>query len=586
MFQRVFVCLSVLVGLAGPATAQTARDALHQLFADEWAHSLEQDPINATYAGEHRFNDLLPDVSPGAIARRLEADNGFLARLEAIDRVALTGQDRLSYDLFRFVVANRIQAAAFDTARVPLQSDSGFHTAIVRLHEAMPFRDQADYDTYLRRLEAVPDYMAGHIANLQRGADDGFTLPREILDGLEGSITALVVDEASASPFYTPFTRYPDTIDAVAQDQLALRAKAVIEGDVIPAYRRFHEFYRGIYKPAARLTVGASDVPGGRELYAYLVRYFTTLNVTADEVHQIGLGEVARIRAEMEAIIAEVGFEGSFAEFLEFLRTDPQFYAETPEELLHFAAWVAKQIDGQMPAFFRTLPRMPYSVQPVPDDLAPNYTTGRYWPAPIGGTRGGIYMVNTYGLDKRPLYNIPALTLHEGVPGHHHQIALSQELEGLPEFRRYLYLTPFGEGWGLYSEKLGVEMGIYDTPYKDFGRLTYEMWRACRLVVDTGLHAKGWSRQQAIDFLAGNTALSRHNVRTEIDRYIAWPGQALGYKMGELKILELRARAREALGEKFDIRDFHDALLINGALPLTMLEREIDGYIRRIGAGG
>ena len=302
--------------------------------------------------------------------------------------------------------------------------------------------------------------------------------------------------------------------------------------------------------------------------------------MTPERVHEVGLGEVKRIRAEMDAIIAQVGFKGTFPEFLAFLRTDPQFYARSPQELLKEASYIAKQVDGMLPAYFGKLPRLPYSVQPVPAEIAPNYTTGRYSPPPIGGTKGGEYWVNTYALDKRPLYVLAALTLHEAVPGHHLQGALARELENVPAFRLDLYPHAFGEGWGLYSEKLGKEMGLYKTPYEEFGRLTYEMWRACRLVVDTGMHAKNWTRQQALDYLGENTALSLHEVRTEIDRYIAWPGQALAYKMGELKILELRERARQALGEKFDIRAFHDAALANGGVPLPILEKQIDLYIQ------
>ncbi|GEQ99151.1 hypothetical protein JCM17844_27880 [Iodidimonas gelatinilytica] len=321
-------------------------------------------------------------------------------------------------------------------------------------------------------------------------------------------------------------------------------------------------------------------MPDGDAYYAMLIRQYTTLDLSAQEIHRIGLSEVARIKSEMEAIIDGLGFEGSFADFLEFLRTDPQFYAKTPQELLNRAAWIAKQADEKLPAFFKTLPRMPYGVRAVPDAIAPNYTTGRYW-GPVDGVRGGLYMVNTHALDKRPLYSLPSLTLHEAVPGHHLQIALAREIKDVPEFRRAMYVVAFGEGWGLYTEKLGVDMGIYETPYEQFGRLTYEMWRAGRLVVDTGIHAMGWSREEAVAFFTENSALSLHNINTEVDRYISWPGQALGYKMGELKLLELRARAEKALGDRFDIRAFHDAVLENGSLPLPILEQMIDRYIDR-----
>ena len=334
------------------------------------------------------------------------------------------------------------------------------------------------------------------------------------------------------------------------------------------------------YIPGARSTVGASALDGGKEYYAFLVRHFTTLDLTPEQDHAIGLAEVQRIRAEMEAVIRQTGFEWSFAGFLKFLRTDPRFYAKTPEELLKQAAFTAKKIDGKLPSLFGRLPRQPYGVEPVPADIAPKYTGGRYVPAPLDGKKAGTYWVNTYALETRPLYVLDALTLHEVVPGHHLQIALAKEMTDLPNFRRHLYIDVFGEGWALYAERLGLEMGLYADPYSQFGRLTYEMWRACRLVVDTGLHAMGWTRQQAIDYLAGNTALSLHECTTETDRYIAWPGQALAYKMGELKIRELRRRAEEALGPRFDIREFHDRILSGGTVTLPILEERIETYIR------
>jgi uncharacterized protein (DUF885 family) len=349
---------------------------------------------------------------------------------------------------------------------------------------------------------------------------------------------------------------------------------------VIPAYAEFKAFFEGEYRPAARRTIGASALPDGEAYYADLVRYFTTLpQATPRQVHDTGLAEVKRIRGEMEAIVAEVGFKGSFGDFLVFLRTDPQFYAKTPEQLLWHAAWITREIDGRMPDFFGRIPRAPYTVKPVPAALAPNYTGGRYNPGPLGAA--GEYWVNTYALQNRPLYVLPALTLHEAAPGHHTQGSLSRELEDVPAFRRNFYPHAFGEGWGLYSEFLGVEMGVYHTPYERFGRLTYEMWRACRLVVDTGMHAFGWTRQQALDFMKSNTALSEHEIRTEIDRYIAWPGQALAYKTGELEIKALRRRAESELGRKFDVRAFHDAVLGQGGVTLPVLGRQVDAYIAR-----
>ena len=565
----------------------TAAAELHQLFADEWDRRLQRDPLFASTRGVSDYNDRLPDVTPDAQQRALEEDLQFLERLEAIDRAALSSNDQTNHDLFEFVVGHRANLATYRVYRMPFTSDSGFHIRIQRMYEYMPFRSVEDYETYLTRLSAVGPYFKQNIANMRDGVAEGFTQPGAILTEIVPSISGTIVDSPEDSVFFTPLLGIPEYVSADDADRLRSEASAAIAETVIPAYREFLTFFTDEYIPGARASLGASSLENGRAYYEDLTRFFTSLDdAHPDEIHELGLREVARIRAEMDEIIEQAEFDGSFADFIEFLRTDPQFYVEDPEQLLKEASWIAKKVDAQMPAFFRTLPRMPYGVMAVPDDLAPNYTTGRYWSAPVGGRRGGYYMVNTYALDKRPLYTLAALTVHEGVPGHHHQISLAQELDELPEFRRTFYPHAFGEGWGLYSEKLAIEMGIYETPYDHFGRLSYEMWRAVRLVVDTGMHYKGWTRDEALDYLADNTALSLQNVRTEIDRYISWPGQALAYKMGELKFLELRARATEELGEDFDIRDFHDALLINGGLPLDMLDAAVDRYIDSARTGG
>jgi uncharacterized protein (DUF885 family) len=449
------------------------------------------------------------------------------------------------------------------------------------MYEAMPFESVADYENYLSRLRAVGTYFDQNIANMREGLRLGVTQPKAILDGIEPSISGPIVDDAAESVFFDPFEEFPAHFADTDRERLRAAGIEAIEQSVLPAYRRFLTFFDEEYIPGAREELGRSTFPDGAAWYADLVKYYTTLeDATPASIHATGLREVERIRAEMDEIIGNVGFEGSFADFIKFLRTNERFYVDDPEDLLKEASYIAKKIDGQMPAFFATLPRLSYGVMAVPADIAPNYTTGRYWGAPIGGRRGGYYLVNTYALDKRPLYTLPALTAHEAVPGHHHQNALRQELRDIPEFRRAFYPHAFGEGWGLYSEKLGIELGIYETPYDDFGRLTYEMWRACRLVIDTGIHAQGWSREQARKYLAENTALSLHNVQTEVDRYIAWPGQALAYKMGELKILELRARAERELGAAFDIRKFHDAVLLSGGVTLNILEHQVDDFIR------
>jgi uncharacterized protein (DUF885 family) len=428
-------------------------------------------------------------------------------------------------------------------------------------------------------MRAVPTFFAQHTDNMRAGLERGMTLPRAVLTGYEDTMSAHIVASAEESVFFAPFEDFPTTVAASEHERLAAEgAQAILEA-VVPAYQDLYDFFIGEYVPGARETLGAYDLPDGEAYYAAQIKNFTTLDLTAEEIHEIGLAEVERIRGEMMEIIEEVEFDGTFAEFLEFLRTDPRFYPETGEELLKEASYIAKRMDAQLPRLFKTLPRLPYGVEPVPAHIAPKYTAGRYSGAPKGGTRPGFYWVNTYKLDSRTLYTLEALTLHEAVPGHHLQNALNAEQEGLPSFRQFSYLSAFGEGWGLYSEFLGLEAGFYTDPYSNFGRLTYEMWRSARLVVDTGVHAMGWTRDDVIDFLTSNTALSVHECTTETDRYISWPGQALSYKIGDLKIKELRARAEEALAEKFDIREFHDAVLLNGSIPLPVLEDQIDRFI-------
>ncbi len=571
------------IGSAEPESSTLAEEQLEELFADEWSDRLRRDPLFASRMGVADYDDQLPDVSPAAQKANLDADLAYLDRLRRIDRSQLSVEGRENADLFEFVVGHRATLAKYRQYRIPILSDSGFHIGVQRMYESMTFSAPEDYEVYLKRLRALGPYFDQNIQNMRTGVVEGFTQPRVILEGIVPSIAGPIVERAAESIFYTPFRRMPAHFSEADAERLRADAESVIGETVLPAYERFLNFFTEEYIPGARNTLGASEMPDGASYYEDLTRFYTTLDgATPDAIHEIGLGEVARIRAEMEDIIRSVEFDGTFADFINFLRTDPQFYVQDPKQLLKEASYIAKKVDGQMPAFFRTLPRLPYGVQPVPADIAPNYTTGRYWGAPIGGRRGGYYMVNTHALDKRPLYTLAALTVHEGVPGHHHQSALRQEIEGRPEFRRAFYPHAFGEGWGLYTEKLAIEMDIYETPYDHFGRLSYEMWRAVRLVVDTGMHAKGWSRERAQDYLAANSALSLHNVRTEIDRYISWPGQALAYKMGELKILELRARAEQELGSTFDIRDFHDAILMTGGVPLDMLEAEIDRFIEEV----
>jgi len=575
-------CAMIVMGVAAaqPGLAADLEAELDRLLADERTFIWREDPLAATSDGVRDHDDRLPGVTPADQTRRMAADKDFLERLRAIDRSALSDFDAVSYDLFEFMVSQRLALGQYREWRTPLNSDSGFHADLLQLHDLQAPKTVKDYENYLARLNDVPRYFGENVANMRQGIADGFVLPAEITPGISSVITAAQYAKAEDSPFWIPFAEFPAAVPESERARLAAAGRAAIDGKVIPAYAQFRDFFESEYRPAARRTIGATDLPEGEAYYADLVRYFTTLpDATARQIHDTGLAEVARIRAEMETIVREVGFQGSFADFLAFLRSDPQFYAKTPEQLLWQAAWITREIDGRMPDFFGRIPRAPYTVKPVPKALAPNYTGGRYNPGPLGAA--GEYWVNTYKLENRPLYVLPALSLHEAAPGHHTQGSLSRELENVPLFRRNFYPHAFGEGWGLYSEYLGVEMGLYHTPYERFGRLTYEMWRAVRLVVDTGMHAFGWSRQQALDFMTENTALSAHEIRTEIDRYIAWPGQALAYKTGELRIKALRSRAEQALGDEFDVRAFHDAVLGQGGVTLPVLEKQVDAYITR-----
>ena len=469
--------------------------------------------------------------------------------------------------------------------RLAFIADSGFHSRLLRAADGVVFRNALDYENFLERLRAVPEHIEQHIENMRAGITDGFVAPAVVLDSVLPTVAAPADASVEESAFFQPFARIPSGIDDTERARLESDAREVIGQQVLPAFRRLAEFLDEEYRPHARESLGASELPRGRDYYRQRIRAMTTLDLSPQDIHAIGLAEVARIRSEMLQIVEELEFEGGIDAFVNFLRTDPRFYAETEEELLSKASLIAKKADGLLPGWFGLLPRTPYGIMPMPAEMAPTGTTARYWAAPRGGNRGGYYWVNTYALDQRPLYELPALTVHEAVPGHHLQVALAREQEGVPEFRRALGFTAFVEGWALYTEWLAVEMGMYTTPYEHFGRLSYEMWRACRLVIDTGIHAMGWTRAQAVAYLADNTSLSLTNVENEINRYIAWPGQALGYKLGELKIKQLRRRAEEALLDAFDVRAFHDAVLANGALPLPLLEREVERFIMRAANG-
>lgn len=561
--------------------AATPSQRLHELFDTEWQYRINNSPGWGERFGVQGASARLADLSPEHLKVIDQKYRFFAEALADIDRAALTVTDQINYDVFKAELTESLVAYEFNTHLIPLTSESSFHTQLAGLNRTTQFYNTQSYQDYLSRLSQIPAYFDQQMAYMKQGLSSGMTQPAVIIAHYSESIKALIKSDPTESQFYLPFMNLPDNIDAGAQTELKAKAKKIISQQVMPAYQKLQIFLQDEYVPGARKTIAAYDLPNGKAFYATQIKQYTTLDLTADEIHQIGWREVKRIREEMEAIIAQLEFDGSFAEFLEFMRTDPQFYAKSADELIKQASYIAKRMDGKLPELFSRYPRQPYTVNPVPEAIAPNYTTGRYVSAPLDSERPGQYWVNTYALDKRPLYNLEALTFHEAVPGHHFQGALAQELEGLPNFRRYYYISAFGEGWGLYSERLGKEVGFYQDPYSDFGRLTYEMWRAMRLVVDTGMHAMGMSRDQAIKLMEENTALSKHNVRTEIDRYIGWPAQALSYKLGEIKIRELRARAEQKLGDEFNIRSFHDALLENGSVPLGVLEQLMEQYIAR-----
>lgn len=513
---------------------------------------------------------------------RYEKDAEFaksqLEALAEIDLSTLSETEQISHELLRFTLQETVDQFEFEAYLNPLLSDSGFHTSLP--YQVRNFNSHEQLVNYLKRLNALPDFVSQHITLMRDGLEKGISQPKEIFKDFEDTYDSQIVSDYKESHYYSPFKNIPESVTEIQKDSLLTAAKETIETIVIPQFKEIKSFFEEEYFINTRPSGGVSWQPNGEDYYQNRVAYYTTLDITAEEVHQKGLEEVARIKSEMMKIIEEVDFKGSFDEFLTFLRTDPQFYATTGENLLKEARNISKKVDAQLPRFFITLPRKPYGVAPVPDLIAPKYTGGRYVPAGRNSTRPGYYWVNTYNLKSRPLYILPALTLHEAVPGHHLQMSLNSELgDSIPQFRRNLYLSAYGEGWGLYSEFLGNDMGIYTTPYEHFGKLTYEMWRACRLVVDTGLHVKNWTRDEAVEYLKSNTALSIHEVNTEIDRYISWPGQAVSYKIGEIKIRELRKKAEEELGTNFDIRKFHEVILEEGTVTLSILEDRILKFI-------
>lgn len=523
---------------------------------------------------------LLPNLTKANLANTYQRNQDFLTQLDAISRNQLSDENQINWQILRAQVQNAADEYQFNSHFMPLTSEYGFHSSLSFLPNSVNVSSKKELTTYLARLAQVPRFFAQNIMWMKEGIKTGLTQPQAVLKDYEQSISAFIVDDAIKSLFYQPFQHNKAGLSDGEFAALQQQAKKVISEKVIPSYQDYYQFFTEQYQPNARKNIAIASTPNGKAYYANRAKHYTTTDMTPEQIHQLGLSEVARIKKEMQDVIKKVGFNGTFAEFIHFLRTDPQFYAKTPLELLKEASFIAKKMDAQLPKLFKVLPRKPYGVAPVPASIAPKYTTGRYSGAKKED-EAGFYWVNTYALDKRPLYVLEALTLHEAVPGHHLQISLNAELADLPEYRRNAYLSAFGEGWGLYSEWLGLEAGFYQDPYSNFGRLTYEMWRAARLVVDTGMHVFGWSREQAMAFMRDNTALSLHNVKTETDRYISWPAQALSYKIGELTIKRLRKKAEQALGQQFDVREFHHQILRHGSVPLNVLEQQIDLYIEK-----
>ncbi|MGA2172215.1 MAG: DUF885 domain-containing protein [Sedimentisphaerales bacterium] len=558
----------------------SASRQLQGLFADEWEFAMKENPLFATDTGDNRFNDKLPSVSETDIKRRNQQNRIFLERLLAIDRDKLTPAERLNYDVFKRKKEDGLKWFEFQAYLMPVSQMGGFHTDFAELPDNVPLNNVKDYENYIARLNGFEFYARQHIDLMRTGIQRGFVEPRVVLTGIEQSIQAHIVDEPNNSLLFKPFKKFPKIIEQADQIRLTEAGRKAISQSVVPGYKAFLKFMVDEYIPAARQDIAASSLPNGRAFYEHCVRSETTLDVTPQQVHDIGLAEVNRIKAEMNKLIASRGFENDMNGFVKFLNASEQSSVRTPQQLLKELSFVAKKTDGQLPKLFKTLPRVPFGIKEVPDYLAPKTASAYYMPPAGDGTRAGFFYINTHDLQSQHLYAMTALSLHETVPGHHLQIALQQELKDVPNFRRFSHFTAFVEGWALYAERLGLEMDMYDDPNSDFGRLTLEMWRACRLVVDTGIHYFGWSRDQAIDFMVENTAMPRQAIQVEVDRYIVWPGQALAYKMGELKIRELRNLAEKQLGEKFDIREFHDCILGNGAVPLDVLENNVKIWIK------
>lgn len=589
MIRSLLLTVAIATALsATPALAQSDADrssavaspsqALHQLFDEEWERELRESPETASYRGDKRYNDRWTDLSLKALRAREATDREVLKRLRAIDRSALSEQDRLSYDVFAWQLERGVERQKYNEWQRPLSQRGGVQTAD-EMTEVLPFASAQDYRDWIKRLEGVPAMVEQTELLMREGLEAGNTPPKVLMERVTGQIDAQVVEDPAQSAFYKPFTRMPDAIPQAERERLQAQAREVITAKVVPAYREFAQFFKDKYLPGSRDTIAAADLPDGAGYYDFLAAQFTTTDLTADQIHQIGLREVARIRSEMEEVKTEVGFDGDLTAFFEHLRTDPKYFHDTPEALLEAYQALSKRIDPELVKISNMIPRLPYGVRAIPDNIAPDTTTAYYQPGAVDGSRAGYYYVNLYKPEVRPKWEMMALSLHEAVPGHHFQFARGMELPDVPMFRRVGYFTAYGEGWGLYAERLGYDMGLYDDPYDRMGQLAYDMWRAVRLVVDTGMHSKGWSRQKAIDYFMDNAPKTEQDVVNEIDRYIGWPGQALAYKIGQLKISELRELASRELGDDFDLRQFNDAVLVTGSVPLETLETHMQAWI-------
>ena len=582
MFKRLTIVLLLVVSGFSNALAfanNAEEKKLLRIFDEIWQYDMTRDPTYATYVGYPGQNGLWPDVSQAAVAADTEKRREFLAKLRKINRKRLGDDSLLDWQLVEKNLAGQVDSSEFPDQYILIHQRGGVQQGIAETLSMMPQRNRQDFQDQLTRLTNASAYIEQNIAMLREGLAKGITPPQITLRDVPQQIRNTIPEDVNQSPLLSSFTNFPDSISDDEEAALIAEAKRIITEQLYPAFNQLLVFMETDYIPNAASSIALSDMPDGTNWYNHRVKQFTTSSLTAKEIHELGLSEVKRIRAEMDKVIADSGFEGSFSEFTHFLRTDKQFYMTNAEDLLRGYRDIAKRADPELAKLFGTLPRLPYGVIAIPDYAAKSQTTAYYWGGSNKTGRAGYFYANTYALNTRPTWEMEALTLHEAMPGHHLQISISQELPETHPLRQNLSYTGFVEGWGLYAESLGTEMGFYTDPYNRFGQLSYEMWRAVRLVVDTGMHMFGWDRQRAIDFFASNTAKSLHDIEVEIDRYISWPGQALAYKLGELKFKELRAQATEKLGDKFDVREFHDQLLNRGALPLDILEQRINAWI-------